>query len=181
MVALFLTIDFLFLNKNKLNLNQYLTLLKIQHDEESKSFPYVVDSQSELDLVERGLIQYDSGKYVLSNKGRELFGGDSLFEEFYKIFPHKVPNGSGGFRPVSTLDIEGVSAKTTRGIWDKMTKNKPHLQEKIIANLKKELEYRKQSNSLMYLPNIDTWLRNASWEKWEDIPDKNINNNYTRL
>lgn len=184
MVALFITINILELTKHKLNLNEYLTLLKFQHDAENKSFPFIPDENSILKLLERQMIIWDINekRYVLRPEGIKVFkSDDDLFDEFYRIFPHKVPT-EFGFRPVSTTDPEGVSAKVTRGIWERVIKNKPYLPEKIIANLKRELVHRQAENSLGYLQNIDTWLRQATWEKWEDIPNKKeANNNYTKL
>jgi len=120
--------------------------------------------------------------WVLGPKGIELFHGkEDLFEEFYKTFPHKVPTGTG-FRPVSTLDASGTSAKATKAIWDRVTKNKPYLQRTIINNLIKELDSRKRDGSIGFLQGIDTWLRQATWEKWEDIPDtKRTSTNYKQL
>jgi hypothetical protein len=34
---------------------------------------------------------------------------------------------------------------------------------------------------MSYIQGIDTWLRNATWEKWEDIPEQNNSKNYTKL
>ncbi len=173
MVALFLTLDILEISKLGLNLNEYLTLMRMQHDSEKKSFPFEPDIRFFPSLFEKGLIKVsDSGSYILSDLGANVFKGDEdLFEEFYNTFPNRVPVGSG-FRPVSAVNVEGVSAKTTREIWNRVTKNKPYLQRKIIDSLKKELAHRKNTNTLSYLHNIDTWLRQATWEKWEDIPDE---------
>ena len=183
MVALFLTLDILEISKLGLNLNEYLTLMRFQHDMEHKSFPYIPDERFFPSLLKKGYITLKSGAgshsndYELSELGIRVFKGDEdLFEEFYSTFPNRVPVGTG-FRPVSAVNIEGVSAKNTRAIWDRVTKNKPYLQRKIIDNLKKELVHRRNTNTLSYLHNIDTWLRQATWEKWEDIPDERNNPN----
>ena len=191
MVALFITLDILEIRKYKLNLNEYLTLMKLQHTGEDKSFPYDPDPRYFPRLIADEFIEILSAEmvgqemvytYKLGPAGIKVFKGDDLFEEFYSTFPYKVPVGNTGFRPVSTQDVNGVSAKVTRGIWDRVTKNKPYLQRQIIDNLKKELEYRKNDGSLAYLQNIDTWLRQATWEKWDSIPDKkSSSNNYIKL
>lgn len=181
MVALFVTIDILELKKHKININEYLILLKIQHEEKNESFPYDPDPRYLERLEKDDFITIKDGKYALSKRSLELFKDESLFEEFYSVFPHKVPNGTGGFRPVSTQDVNGISARNTRSIWNRLTKNKIELQRKIIDGLKKELEYRKNSNTLTFLQNIDTWLRQANWEKWEDISNEKRTNSYIKL
>jgi len=181
MVALFLTIDILEISKLGLNLNEYLTLTKFQHNSEHKSFPFEPDGRFYPSLLDKGYIRLKPGAgshsedYELSDVGIKVFKGEEdLFEEFYSTFPNRVPVGTG-FRPVSAVSVEGVSAKATRAIWDRVTKNKPYLQRKIIDSLKKELVHRKNTNTLSYLHNIDTWLRQATWEKWEDIPNERNN------
>lgn len=183
MVALFVTLNILEIGRNKLNINEYLNLLKLQHDLEEKSFPFEPDERFFPRLLADNFIskKEDGSGYTLGEAGIKMFKGDNdLFEEFYKTFPHKVPTNMG-FRPVSTTDPSGVSAKTTRAIWDRIVKNKPYLQKTIIDNLKRELAHRTAEGSLAYLQNIDTWLRQATWEKWEDVPDKKSNNSYIKL
>lgn len=182
MVALFVTIDILEISKLKLNINEYLTLVKIKHDEENKSFPFKPDGQSELNLAERGFIKYDTDKqcYLLAENGRKVFEGDDLFEEFFALYPNYVDTGLGR-RAISAKDPNSISGKATHAIWNKVTKNKPQLQRKIIEALKRELEHRKSTNSMAYLQGIDTWLRQATWEKWEDIPNEKNNNNSIKL
>ena len=181
MSALFVTVDIIELNKLKLNINEYFSLMKIQHTMEGRSLPFEIDPRYIPRLIADGFIsQNNENSYVLTEKGIRVFKGDDLFEEFYAIFPHKVPTGLG-FRPVSTLDSNSVSAKVTRSIWDRLVKNKPNLQMTIITNLKKELAYRQADGTLGYLHNIDTWLRQATWEKWENIPDKKSFTGYTKM
>jgi len=182
MVAIMITRDILHINKCRLNLNEYLTLLKIKHDEENESFPYEIDHRYVMRLVKEGFIEVDTNKpyddtksplYKLGPESNKVFKIDDLFEEFYEVFPHRVETEGGGFRAISAKDPNSLSAQSTRNIWNRMTKNKPSLQLKIIECLKRELEHRKTHNSLAFLQGIDTWLRQATWEKWEDIPDKN--------
>ena len=181
MVALFVTLDIIEISKFKLNLNEYLTLMKFQHDIDKKSFPFEPDERFFPRLLEEGFIIKEKIGYTLGPAGIRVFKGeDDLFEEFYTTFPHKVPTGMG-FRPVSTTDPTGMSAKITRSIWDRIVKNKPYLQRNIIDGLKRELANRRANNNLAYLHNIDTWLRKATWEQWEDIPDEKKSNNSTKL
>jgi hypothetical protein len=181
MATALLTLDLLELGRHKLNLNEYLTLMKFQHDLEHRSFPFVADDRFFPRLILDQFIKEENGIYVLDHAGLRVFGNEEgYFEEFYQLFPNKVDTGFG-WRPISTLDPNSQSGKATRIIWDRITKNKPTLQQSIIRNLKRELAHRKASGSMAYLQGIDTWLRQATWEKWEDIPDKNDNSGFKQL
>jgi len=188
MASLFYTLDLLEIGKHKLNLNEYLSLLKIQHNEEGRSFPYEIDPR----YIERLLadkfiiaeVELATGAltYHLGEASIKLFGGDEdLFEEFFALFPNSVDTGFGR-RAISAKDPNSISGRATHDIWKRITKNKPDLQRKIIDGLKRELSNRKASNSLAYIQGIDTWLRQATWEKWDDIPDKkDSSSSYTQL
>lgn len=189
MASLFYTLDLLEIGRHKLNLNEYLTLLKFQHDSEGRSFPFDPDPRYFERLLKDGFMIHNidlseptNSHYTLGPKGISLFEGDEdLFEEFFALFPSSVDTGLGK-RAISAKDPNSISGKITHDIWKRITKKKPDLQRKIINNLKRELEYRKSDGSLAYLQGIDTWLRQATWEKWDDIPDKRSSgNNYVKL
>lgn len=177
-------INLKFLEKNNLSVNEYLTLLKIYL---FGAYEVIIPFSSELLIVEalvrRGLLDRDTDNmFSLSEIALSFFetqGNNDLFEEFYKTFPSTVPDGTGGIRPVSTSDVNGKGAQKTKQIWKKMLKNNIEKQKFVIECLKTELENRKKTGKLMYLHNIDTWLRQADWEKWESIvnKDKGSDNN----
>jgi hypothetical protein len=190
MVALFVTIDILEIGKLKLNINEYLTLIKIRHDDENKSFPFEIDYKYIQRLIDKEYIKEHyyvdttqdphKQRWSLTEKGLAIFEGEDLFEEFYSLFPNYVETGIGR-RAISAKDPNSISGKNTHEIWKRTTKNKPGLQRKVIECLKRELEHRRSTNSMSYLQGIDTWLRQATWEKWEDIPDKKSGTNYIKL
>lgn len=184
MVALFVTIDILEIGKLKLNINEYLNLLKLKHNEESKSFPYELDLRYIPKLIEEGYIISDDlvkDGFSLGPTSKAIFDSDDLFEEFFALYPNSVETGLGR-RVISARDPNSVSGKATHELWKRVTKNKPGLQQKIIECLKRELNQRRLDNSLGFIQGIDTWLRQATWEKWEDIPDdKKSSSNYIKL
>jgi hypothetical protein len=178
MASLFYTLDLIEIGKHKLNLNEYLSLLKIQHMEEGRSFPYEIDPRylerllSDKFVIAEVELSTGSTTYHLGEEGIRLFQGDEdLFEEFFALFPSSVDTGFGR-RAISAKDPNSISGRATHDIWRRIVKNKPDLQRRIIDGLKRELSSRKASNSLGFIQGIDTWLRQATWEKWDDIPDK---------
>jgi len=178
MVALFVTIDILEIGKLKLNINEYLNLLKLRHNEENKSFPYDLDPRYLDRLEEEGYVIHDpqNDGYILGPNSKKIFEEDDLFVEFFSLYPGYVETGLGR-RAISAKDPNSISGKATHDIWRRVTKNKPSLQRKIIECLKRELDHRRSTDSMAYLQGIDTWLRQATWEKWENIPEENKSNN----
>lgn len=161
-------IDLKWLKNQELNINEYLALLKLY---KNKDLPYNIGQEEITSLVDSGYIhEKDEGNYGFTMKVFVLFRDqpeDDLFEEFYGLFPHKVPDGGSGYRPTSTTDPHGISGKRTKKIWDRVVGKNVERQLHVIRCLRVELKYRFMKNTLMYLNNIDTWLRQAKWEEWE--------------
>ena len=193
MRGLRLIIDLTRVVANEITITEYLSLYYIRlvnAGEDHKLFfkSFLPSDKDYTYLGQKGFVvtsAFSKSQYELTDKGRKLFPDiDNSFEEFYNMFPHKVPDSTGHYRPVSTKDITSVSAQATRKLWNRIIGSNPSLQDNIIEGLKKELKYRERSGTMMYLNNIDTWLRNYTWEKWlTDINDeeKNVNGSMTKI
>lgn len=193
MKGLRFVIDIFAINTKDLLITEYLTLYHINLKNCSENFPlfFKVFIPTESDykgLMDKGFILksfFNHSGYTFTAKAEELFPDvNKKFEEFYTLFPHKVPDQSGHYRPVSTKDPNSASAATTRKIWNNIVGSNPALSDMIIKGLKAELIYRERARSLTYLNNIDTWLRNYTWEKWinnESEEEKEDKNNTIKL
>lgn len=128
------------------------------------------------ELQQAGFID-ESGNIRIKEVNKFFYPKDEdnffLFEEFYNLFPHVVPNGVGGLRPVSTKNPRGIQGKKTYKLWKNYVRKDEQSQRLVINCLKKELEYRTKQGTLMYLSNIDTWLRNSKWEEWVPFLNQN--------
>lgn len=158
----------------KLNINQYLLLLLI-----NGSIIDFVWTQSDLNrLIELGYLnKLPNDKVVLSPKAINYFQSSDLFNEFYETFPHIVPGRLGEDRPLRTLSSNTKGALITKGLWKKRVKGNTELQNHIINVLKAEVDWRTNNNSLQFMNNIDTWLRQNNWEKYEYLLNNNVTNN----
>jgi len=188
-----LQVDLFKINHLKLDLIQYLLLRKLygqQNEIHDPIFYKIFDPPKEYyeSLVVEGYLSkglYHT--YDLTDKALSLFRVEDLkFKEFYEMYPQKVPDGMDGYRPVSTNDPESKSAQRTRVIWERIVKEDPSLADKMLKGLEIELEKKRLSGSMMYLPNIDSWLNAHSWEKWLDMADseksdKNNKNNVRKI
>jgi len=187
-----LKVDLFKVNHLGLDLIEYLLLMKLHGLNNNLNYPVfykLLDvEKSYYDcLVDKGYLKKELfDKYVLTSKANELFDvGDTKFEEFYEMYPQKVPDGIGGFRPVSTNDPNSKSAGKTRDLFRKITEGNATLADEIISGLKIELDHRNASGSMQYLPNIDSWLNGHNWEKWIDMGSEksgdNIKNNIKKI
>lgn len=192
MVTLQVYLDLGKISANKLTIEEYLTLvwLKFKEDKEEEQLFFNCFKPSTeyfIRLVHKGFILssiFHNTGYKFLPKAQTLFPSDeSLFEQFYSLFPHKVPDDSGNYRPVSTISSNTASAAETKKLWKRIVRQNQSLKEDIIRGLKIELQHRQVSGTMKYLNNIDTWLRNNSWEKWLSLKssDKTSKRNVRKL
>jgi hypothetical protein len=119
-------------------------------------------------LVENDYIMNQNGEFILKPKGFDLFHTtDSIWYEFMSIFPHKVPSGTGGFRPLRALDPDAKSNQKAKKKYLSIVKNNLKLHEHIMKVLSLEISYRKNHNQMMFMHNLETWLNQRDWEKFE--------------
>jgi hypothetical protein len=85
-----------------------------------------------------------------------------LWEEFIKIYPSKTPNG----RRLYT-NLEKTAKK-----YESIVKNNRILHEKILILLNKDLEDRRSTNSLNYLPQISKYVNQKLWEAYDVEDDR---------
>lgn len=158
-----LLIDLTEIKRLKLSLNEYLTLLHFNN-----SIEYNYSKEDINNLLEKDFLRLLSNNLpVLSPRAVTYFESGELFEEFYYTFPHKVPGRFGEERPLRNESIETNGALVTKGIFKKKTRGNQSLQRHIIDILQAEVSWRENNNSLQYMNNIDTWLRQNNWEKYE--------------
>ena len=66
-----------------------------------------------------------------------------------------------------------ASNKKARNKYKKIVSNKPHLHSHVMHCLKMQLSH--EGDNLGYLQNFETWINNHTWEKYEDMNIKDIN------
>ncbi|MFW6225494.1 MAG: hypothetical protein ACOC3V_00880 [bacterium] len=163
-----LLIDLVEVKQLKLNLNEYLTLLSIKN---IIDYDFTIDNIEK--LIEKGFVKRLSNNQLIPTpKAVVYFESSEMFEEFYYTFPHKVPGRFGDERPLRNASVESNGALVTKGIFKRITKGNQTLQRHIIDVLKAEIQWRENNNSLQYMNNIDTWLRQNNYEKYEYLLDQ---------
>jgi len=110
-----------------------------------------------------------SGTIELTDRGRNIFEPkEDLFEQFFTLYPHRVPDGVGGFRALGTASSDTVFGNKMRKKWHNITKGNSQLQKDMIRALDYELTYRKRSGSLNFMQGMEVWFNKATWEKYID-------------
>jgi len=111
---------------------------------------------------------------ILRQSALDLFTLRDLeksFLEFFNSFPMKVGNGAGS-RPLRPKSSEAMSVKDTRKKYINIINKNPDLHEHILKVLNAQIDMLKKTNSLQYMNNIDTWLNQRVWEKYEYLLDE---------
>ena len=168
-----LEIDLSLLKDIGLSPNDYVFLYCVYR----KAYSYVNNGYSPLRLQESEWIVYgeDVTKHVIQQKFRDLFVSDydSMFAELCNAYPFKVESPTRGVRVLHAKDPKAASNKKARNKYKKIVGNKPHLHKYIMKCLQLQLEHEK--DNLGYLQNFETWINNHTWEKYEGMNIKDIN------
>jgi len=163
-------IDLVKLTRWELNINEYLTLLKI---EEKDNFDIPFNSSREIinELVRKNLIQFndDNSVVYLTNKALKIVGKEEVnFDELFDLYPYKTPTG----RILRTKNKEQLG---------KLTRDYKLLSEKYLRKIKNVelhntiiratelmLKDYKRRGSLEYLKKLETYINQNGWEPYVD-------------
>lgn len=165
---------------NNLTISEYL-YLKTLHEKEEKgtiSNPEIykiMDFVDEVLLQNKGYIRLTNEKIILRKKGLDLFNSKGLFLKFLNTFPIKTPSG----RYLSPQKQEGKAVERVEQKWNKLFKNRPDKESRAIDVLEAELKWRKDTNQLEFIHNIEAWLNQADYEKFEYLLSENKNSRET--
>lgn len=167
-----LEIDTEVLCSNGISADEYILLYSLYHKVETcQSFNMA--SVSNLEIL--GFIKVlPEDEIILRKSAIDLFQPDneeSMFLEFFNAFPLKVPSEGGGTRPLRAKDSMAKSVQVTRALYYNILKKNPNIHSKIIRILEAEKNMRRKSNTFAFMHNIDAWLRQQDWEKYEYLLD----------
>ena len=156
-------IDLELLKTTKLSPDEYIGLYLALR----KGYTYLEELNLNIDWNKLETQGYIKDKAV-TNKFRLLFSTnfDAMFEELVSIYPSKVES-SNGVRVLHAIDPKAKSNLKARNRYKKVVGNKLHVHNKIIKLLKVQLNV--QQDNLAYLQNLETWINNHTWEKYENI------------
>lgn len=161
-------IDLIKISKLNLNINEYLTLIKLDKSNKGINFPFTSTTDHLRSLAEKRFITVINDFVTLTEAGKNVVFPkvDINFNDIFEIYPHSTPNG------------RKLRAKT-KTIGGRLTKDYVFLKEKylsrvkstdmhtkIIEATKEMLNDRKRQNTLEYLRQFQYYITSQGWEQY---------------
>ena len=152
------------ISENNLSPDEYV-FLYIVYKNGQKLLDKVKLIYDPVDLQKRGWIDEEG----VTTQFLDLFVSDvdAMFAELISLYPNRVRNSSGNVRVLCAKDPDAASNKKAKKRYAKLVANKPHLHKYIIKCLSNQLRVQ----DIAYMQNIETWLNNYTWEKYETVED----------
>jgi hypothetical protein len=117
--------------------------------------------------------------YIVRQEFLDLFldSFDRMFAELLNTYPMKV-NINGSVRVLHAIDPKAKNNLKSKKKYQAILSGKPYLHKHIIKCLDNQLNIMR--GSLGYMQNLETWLNNHTWEKYEDVNIDDDENRITR-
>ena len=167
-------LDLKLLEEIKLDANSYLALYLIWRKGYGYFSPINLNPDWEK-LQQDGWVECDTEgiktvlNYHITDKFTDLFdcNFDAMFAELVATYPMKVASPTRGVRVLHAKDPGSKSNLKAKNKYRKIVNNKKHKHKEIMLLLQKQLLVDK--DNLGYLQNLETWINNHTWEKYEEI------------
>ena len=169
-------IDLELLKTTKLTPNEFIGLYLTFR----KGYSYLDELPLNIDwknLEDKGYITIETlGTQTVTNKFTQLFSNnfDTMFAELISIYPNRV-HTSTSTRVLCAADPKAKTNLKAKKRYKLVVGNKLHVHNRIIKLLKVQLKM--QEDSLGYMQNLETWINNHTWEKYENLDENDTKNN----
>ena len=168
-------IDFEILTQTKMSADDFTYLFIIYR----KGFNHLnnLNLKPNLEELERkGYIKIGEtvDTHVIRQEFIDLFVSnfESMFAELLGTYPMKVNSSSRGIRVLHAKDPDAMANKKAKNRYKKIVDNKLYKHKYIMKCLDKQLAI--ERNNLEYLQNLETWINNHTWEKYENLDENAI-------
>jgi hypothetical protein len=147
--------DYLYLYIVQRNGHKYLQTLTLNPD---------IDS-----MIDKGYLRLSEDKHVITEAFKLLVttNYDDMFAELIDTYPMKVQSPGRGVRILHAKDPKARANEKAKKRYKQIVKTNKNTHDHIIKCLNIQLDVDK--DNLGYLQNLETWLNNHTWEKYEDI------------
>ena len=149
-----------------------------------KGYSYLDELTLNIDwknLEDKGyIITEPLGTHTVTNKFKQLFSNnfDAMFSELISTYPNRVYTSTN----TRVLCAVNPKAKTNLKAYKRykaIVGNKLHVHNRIIKLLKVQLKM--QEDSLGYMQNLETWINNHTWEKYENLDENDTRKTTKRI
>ena len=175
-------IDLDYLDRLGIDIQEYLTLYKINENIEGRDIPFSSTDNTLQSLEQKRFIKSIDDVIYFTIKAEKLFADEVVnFEELFNLYPYQTP----GDRVLRTKnkDLLGKPTRDYQTLSKKylgMIKN-VELHNNVLQWTKNMLASYKSKGSLEYLPKMETFLNQKMWEKFAEIEAVNTDKNIERL
>ena len=158
-------IDLELLKTTNLSPNEFIGLYLVFR----KGYTYLEELNLNIDWTNLERKGYVKNKLV-TDKFKSLFSNnfDLMFSELISVYPNKVST-STGVRVLHAVDPKAKSNLKAKNRYKRIVSNRLHVHNRIMKLLKVQLKI--QEDNLAYLQNLETWINNHTWEKYENLKE----------
>lgn len=171
-------IDFEVLSETKMSADDFLYLYIIYR----KGFNYLtqlnlkpnIDRLQENGYVKLGELPED---HTIRQDFIDLFVSDfeQMFAELIGTYPMKVNSPGRGVRILHAKDPDAKANDKCRDKYKKIVNDKPYKHKHIMKCL--DLQLTLERDNLGFLQNLETWINNYTWEKYENLDENDTKDN----
>lgn len=177
-IVMIIEINTDFLKEHSLSADDYLYLYIIQKN--GYEYLQTLTLNPDIDtMLKKGYLELSEDRYIVTETYRSLYTSDfdSMFTELLDTYPMKVQSNRGNVRILHAKDPRAKANNKSKNKYKKITKSKKAIHEHIIKCLNIQLK----TDDLSYMQNLETWLNNHTWEKYEDISYENKSTDSQRI
>tara|TARA_R110002020_G_scaffold133897_3_gene298833 strand:- start:527 stop:1078 length:552 start_codon:yes stop_codon:yes gene_type:complete len=175
-------IDFEILEATQMSADDFLYLYIIYR----KGFNYLNDLNLRPNLEELQKKSYiklgeTPDKHVIRQEFIDLFSNDfdQMFAELVSTYPMKVNSSMGGVRILHAANPDAKSNEKCKNKYKKIVGTKVHKHKHIMKCLDNQLAL--ERHKLGFLQNLETWINNYTWEKYENLNENDTKDKTTRI
>tara|TARA_R110000824_G_scaffold194490_1_gene377124 strand:+ start:1849 stop:2397 length:549 start_codon:yes stop_codon:yes gene_type:complete len=133
-------------------------------------------------LQEQGYVKLSDtpDQHVIRQEFIDLFFSnfDQMFAELISTYPMKVMV-NGNIRVLHAIDPDSKSNLKAKNRYAKIVGKKLYKHKHIISCLNNQLKVEREN--LGYMQNLEVWLNNYTWEKYENIDKNDTGEDTTRI
>jgi|TARA_Y100000310_G_scaffold344796_1_gene459580 hypothetical protein len=120
-------------------------------------------------------------QHIIRQEFIDLFSSnfDQMFAELIGTYPMKVNTKTRGVRILHAKDPDAKSNEKAKNRYKKIIGNKVYKHRHIMNCLDKQLSIERYN--LAYMQNLETWINNHTWEKYENLDENDTKDTATRI
>lgn len=168
-------IDLKFLIKHDLNINEYLTLLKLSENIKGNDIPFYTTDSCLSKLDENNYIELADDNIYMLPKGSKLFTKEIInFDDIFDLYPYKTPDGR-------------VLRAKNKELGGKLTRDYKVLKDKYLAKIKNidthnqvikcmnnMINHYKNNGKMNFMNGLEVVINQNAWERYvDDEPSSN--------